>query len=240
MSYSASSTIISSSQTPKFQSERSFSSNPSPSTTNRHWKKLRTTVIATHLFKTPDVSVMQDLNELLEDVESSPYPHVAPDPTELYSAIEAHRAQESLFQLVARGSAEDLAEIETILKSDPKRFIRSSNDPNSLVNKKSPQGQTLVYQAAVHGHPSVVQLLIQSGGNAHEPSTVGKGETETPLEAACRWGHHGVVDVLLREEKWSAKELKCALKLAKFSEIRVRVEFVQRKVRSKKRCLFCF
>ena len=183
---------------------------------------------------------MNDINELLHDIEQSPYPRLPADHSELSTAIAAHRVVEGLFQLVTQGGADDLSKIDSILQNDPRRYLCASVDAQSLVNKKSPHGHTLLYEAALHGNAAVVHLLLSHGGDPHIPSPVSLKEEETPLDAASRWGHLKVVEVLATSDQWTPKELKSALKLSANDDISSLLSKLSSKKSSKKRCFFCF
>ena len=219
--------------------DRSASYSPSPGGIGiRSWKKLRSTVIAAHLFKNPDVAVVSDLDDLISDVQSLPFEQKPSSKTDFTSAIDQHRSLQSLFQLCARGSADDLPVIDSMLKKDPRRYLRATVDSQSLVNLKSPQGQTLIYQAAVNGSLPVVELLLAHSADVHQRSSVGGNESETPLDAACRWSHYRVVEALLVSSSWTRKELQAAIKSATSGAIKVRLQ--READRVKRRCLFCF
>lgn len=47
------------------------------------------------------------------------------------------RRGELLIMLAESGSEDDLRRIIAILNSDPKRYVRSPDDPESLINKKN-------------------------------------------------------------------------------------------------------
>lgn len=237
--FSSSSTLLTVKAPQQRSTDRSASYSPSPdSVGGRRWKKLRSTVIAAHLFKNPDVAVVNDLDELISDVQSLPFQQKACNKTDLTSAIDQHRSIQMLFQLCARGSADDLPVIDSLFKQDPRRYIRDHVDSQSLVNLKSPQGQTLIYQAAVNGSLPVVELLLAHGADAHLRSNVDGNESETPLDAACRWSHYRVVEALLISSSWSRKELLDAVKTASSGAIKVRLQ--READRVKRRCLFCF
>lgn len=235
--FSSSSTLLTV-RGPQRSADRSASYSPNPASLgSRRWKKLRSTVIAAHLFKNPDVAVVNDLDELISDVRSLPFQQKSSNKTDLTSAIDQHRSVQTLFQLCARGSADDLPVIDSLLKQDPRRYIRAQVDSQSLVNLKSPQGQTLVYQAAVNGSLPVVEVLLAHGADAHLRSDVGANESETPLEAACRWSHYRVVEALLISSSWTRKELLDAAKTTSSGAIRMRLQ--READRAKRRWLFC-
>lgn len=231
--FSSSSTLLSCRSTLKVAPCRS----PSPS---RSWKRLQTTIAATHLFRTPDVSVMQDLNGLLEDVERTPTSAAHKSKSEVFAAIQAHKTLEMLFLRTVRGSEEDREEVLKTLLKDPRRYICATPDDRSLVNLKSPQGRTLLYEAAIHGHALLTTLLLSQGADHHLSSTLGPNEEETALEGASRWSHLSTVESLLANGRWSSKELKSALKGARSIEVRRRLETALARERGKKRKFLCF
>lgn len=201
---------------------------------------MQITLTAIHLFRTPDVSVKHDLNELLDEIERTPSRASQTLKSDVFSSIQAYKTQEMLFVRVVRGSVEDREEIGRVLREDPRRYICESRDARSLVNVKSPQGHTLLYEAAIHGHADLVTLLLAQGADYHQGSTLGPGDEETALEGASRWSHRSTVEALLADSKWTIKELKSAFKGAKNQEIRKRLETALLKERGKKRSFLCF
>lgn len=231
--FSSASTLLSTSSARKLAACRT----PSPS---RSWKRLQSAINVTHLFRTPDVSVVHDINELLSDVEKTPVGAASTPKSDVFTAIQAHKTLELLFTKTTRGSAEDREEVLKLLQQDPRRYICATPDARSLVNLKSPLGRTLLYEAAVHGHAQMVTLLLSQGADCHVTSRIGPGEEETALEGASRWSHLSTVDALLSESKWTAKELKVARRGARNLEVRRRLETALRKERGKARSFLCF
>lgn len=231
--FSSSSTLISCASARKIVPCRT----PSPS---KSWKRLKTTITATHLFRTPEVSVMHDINGLLDEVERTPTSaHFAPK-SEAFAAIQAHKTLEMMFIRTVRGSVEDIEEIARVLRSDPRRYICAVPDHRSLVNLKSPQGRTLLYEAAVHGHAPLITLFLTQGADYHLSSSLGPREEETALEGASRWSHLSTVEALLSNAKWTPKELKSALKGSRSTEVRRRLETALLKVRGRRQRFLCF
>lgn len=181
---------------------------------------------------------MQDLNELLDEVERTPSGASQTPKSDLFTAIQAYKTQEMLFFRAVRGSAEDREEISNILQQDPRRYICDLPDARSLVNLKSPQGRTLLYEAAVHGHAQLIPLLLSQGADCHQGISLGSGEEETALAGASRWSHISTVEALLTAGNWSIKELKSARRGTKSLDVRKRLDAELRKKRS--RSFLCF
>lgn len=57
-----------------------------------------------------------------------------------------------MFYHISRCSEKDLIEIEKIIENHPRRFTRSSNDPDHIVNQKNFVGIRPLYEAARNGH----------------------------------------------------------------------------------------
>jgi len=183
----------------------------------KHWQQLRLTLRAIVLFKHPAVEVVVDLDQLACEVENAPYEPQNSRRTGLSYAVSDYRLVQGLFSRIARGSATDLNEVEALLEKNDS--LDTHEEGNSLVNRRSMSGKTLFYEAATQGNLPAVQLLLRHGADASQPSKTG-GEMETPLEAACRWGHIQVAELLLIQHQWTKEELKAAHKATRNAELK--------------------
>jgi hypothetical protein len=163
------------------------------------------------LLKTHRAEVVHDIDQLVEDLSSSYMLARLPEPrSATLEAIEGYRRSELLFEAIARGTREDCLSIERILGDDPKKFLRTRTDPDSLPNRANAKGLRPIYEAAMYGHLDVVTLLFEYGADPQLLSRVSDAEQENSLDVACRWTHVKVVNWLLITVKWSKQELKDA------------------------------
>mmetsp|Transcript_19189 Transcript_19189/g.35057 ORF Transcript_19189/g.35057 Transcript_19189/m.35057 type:complete len:218 (+) Transcript_19189:3-656(+) len=177
-----------------------------------HWRKLSNVFKGVVLFKQSETSLVEDIDLLVENVRSRSGTFVKKKSYgDTTKAIIEHRLVEKLFSLIATGSQSDLDKIDKLLKEeDPKRFIRPSSDPTSLVNRANPNGVRPIVEAARYGYYHIVQLLLESGANPHLSSKAGPREEENALEVASRWNHYEIVQLLLRSAHWTKTELRFA------------------------------
>lgn len=111
--------------------------------------------------------------------------------------------------------------MKAILENDPKRYIRVKSDPLHLINKKNTHGQSPLYIASKNGNLEVLKFLLDNEANFdHSPFIVEEENfTETPLQAACRWGHKDIVSFLLTRFKFTMEELENCLNSTENKEI---------------------
>lgn len=157
---------------------------------------------------------VSDVNLLIKEVEEMEVTHAYTSPTRFSEAVETYRSSERLFHVIARGGKEDMDEIVGIINSDPKRYIRGTNDPESAVNRKNIVGHTPLYEAALHGHLPVVRLLLDLGASPELPSCI-SSVLEYPLQVAARWGHSHIVEYLLKTCTLNPKQIRLAFKSAR-------------------------
>ena len=184
----------------------------------REWKLLKNVLTASFLFKTQDVRLVGDIEELVEEVKSSPAKvNLVRASTITSEVISDHRATEQLFFYIQRSSEEDLNEIDKLIDNHPRRFTRSKNDPDSFVNKQNLQGIRPVYEACKNGYVNTVQLLLDHGADPHLLSSLNEKEKEkeNTLQVACRWNHVQVIRCLLSSARWSKKDIQNAIKQTK-------------------------
>ena len=157
---------------------------------------------ASFLFKNHDVQVVGDIDQLVEEVKSSPVKINYTRHTTITSeVISDHRMTERLFFCIQRSCREDLIEIDQLIENNPRRFTRSRNDPDTLVNKANINGIRPIYEASKNGYVSTVQLLLDHGANPHLLSILDKKNQETSLQVSCRWNHIHVIKCLLAHSK---------------------------------------
>ena len=182
----------------------------------REWKLLRNVLTASFLFKTQDVRLVGDIEELVEEVRSSPVKlNLTRTTTVTSEVISDHRATEQLFFYIQRSTEEDLFQIDQLIENHPRRFTRSKNDPDSFINKANLQGIRPLYEACKNGYANTVQLLLDHGADPHLLSLLSEKEKETTLQVACRWNHVQVIKCLLMSVRWNQKDIKNAMKQTK-------------------------
>jgi len=193
----------------------------------KRWRKLSSVFKVLFLLKHNSARKVWDLDELIEDVRSSPTLRGrSRSRSSTLDAIEEHRRNELLFEAIIRGGREDCVEIGRILDEDPKKYIRTRSDPDALQNRQNPKGFRPIYEASRYGHLDVVKLLHDYGADPRLLSNVDNGDVENALNVACRWGHLKIVSWLLQAVKWSKRELKDAVSICANNEL-------QRLVRSR-------
>jgi len=181
----------------------------------RKWRLLRNCFyLLTTAKSASQVRLVSDISLLLKEVEEWEATPIHSAPTQLALAVDTHRSSERLFQLVSRGAGEDLEEILTIVKSDPKRFLRDTTDPENVLNRRNAVGHTPLYEAALHGHLPVVRLLLDLNANPELPSAC-CGLEEFPLQVAARWGYSHVVEYFLKCSSVSPYQIRLAFKSAR-------------------------
>ena len=196
----------------------------------RHWLRLRLAVRAIALLKHPEVAVVLDLDQLACEVESAPVQRQNSKRTGFSRAVSDYRLSESLFSRISRGSTLDLKEVDALLLKDPQHDLGTREYAKSLVNHRSVSGKTLLYEAATQGNLAAVELLILHGADMSQKSDA-DGELETPLEAACRWSHVQVAELLLARHKWTKEELKAAHRATRNPQLRSSITRVLGKAR---------
>lgn len=214
---------------------RSPSIGPGSTRAKAHWRRLRLALKAIALFKHPEISIVLDIDQLACDVESSPYPRTNSKRSGFSRAVSEYRLLESLFSHIARGSAADLSEVDSLLRSDPARALNALSDSKSLVNHRSVNGKTLLHEAATQGNLPAVQLLLRHGADLYQKSD-SDGELETPLQAACRWNHVHVAELLLSRYNWPKEDLKSAYRATRNPELRANITRVLGKAKHSCRC----
>ena len=174
------------------------------------WKLLSNTIKAISLLKTCETRVMYDVDDLIEEVKSSPVKiKLNRQPSLVAELIDEHKLRENLFHYIKTSTPEDIKKIKEIIENDPRKYIISSTSPESLINKPLNDYRP-IYEACKLGYFETAALLLSLGADPH--LKCGKGNKENSLDVASRWRHHAVVAVLLEEKEWSKQELKHAMK----------------------------
>lgn len=187
----------------------------------KKWRLLSNIIKACFLLKNHEVHVINDLDKLVEDVKSSPTkPRIRHFRSLTSELISDHKATEKLFFHIMRSSSEDRLEINDLIENDPKRFTRSTSDPESFINKPNINGIRPIYEACKNGYISTVQLLLDHGANPHLLSELEKNDKENALDVSCRWNHYYVVRCLLNSSSWTNTELKKALRVCGGKRVR--------------------
>lgn len=150
--------------------------------------------------------------------------------------IDDHRATDKLFFLIQRSAKEDLVEIERLIENDPRRFARSSTDPESFVNKPNLHGIRPLYEACKHGYAHTAQLLLDHGANPHLISSLDEKDHESALQVSCRWSYIQVTEYLLNNTSWTRKEIKEAMARTRNSAI---IELLKSRLLPTKRFCLC-
>lgn len=173
-------------------SENPLSSVSSTINQSSRWKKLRNVIKAVSLLRNQDAVINEDIEKLVTEIkkiptdqeyrndrdkrnESSPYT----------IALNDVRRHQRFLKAVERGTPEDLKIIKEELANDPYRFLRLSNHPLSLVNKRNNSEQTPLYVACKNANYDVAKLLLDSGAD-HLIASKTNGEAESCLEVAAR------------------------------------------------------
>jgi hypothetical protein len=153
---------------------------------------------------------MYDVDDLIEEIKSSPL-KLKPnrEPSLISELIDEHKLRENLFQYIKTSTTEDLKKIQEIIENNPKRYVISPSNPESLLNKPL-NGYRPIYEACKLGYSDTVELLLNHGADPQLKS--GKGKKENCLDVAARWRHQAVVAVLLEASKWTPQELRRAMK----------------------------
>ena len=178
----------------------------------QRWRLLRNVIFAAQAFADSTAKELTSLDKMVEDLRASPSRlDSSLSPSATLTEISTHKLSSQLFALIQRSSPEDLAVVQTIIDTHPKRFTRSDGDPDYFLNKPNSFGVRPLYEAAKNGYSETVQLLLDNGADAKLTSKVGT-RLEAPLTVASRWNHTEVVKTLLRNVEFTSKELAVARK----------------------------
>ncbi|KAL4475766.1 hypothetical protein ABPG72_011543 [Tetrahymena utriculariae] len=189
-----------------------ISSNASPGL--KRWKKLSIVMKSIQAFQKSEIKNISP-NDIEEEIKNSPSPRKKKEEGhkafnyeqdfEMIKILDNYRRVEELCQLCKNGSPQDLEKIKNIIQNDPKRYIRSPDDPEHLINKLNSQGFSPLYIACMNQNIEIVKFLLKIGAI---PNIKTKNK-DTCLEVAARWRYVNVVQILLQyESKFDTKDLE--------------------------------
>jgi len=178
---------------------------------------LRNLFHAACILRRQEAEPMSDINTLVRSVQKIPtdIPYRNRREKEkfrnsLSQAVIAFRAEQSLFQVIERGNPEELVVLLKLLREDPKKYLRTPNSPDFLLNKKNSAGLTPLIISCKNGSLEFVKFLLDNHADWKIRSNP---DQENALEAASRWGHYRIVKELMSKD-WTKKEILAAYKLA--------------------------
>lgn len=127
----------------------------------KRWRVLVCVIRSVHILRNRQAYVIQDLDTLIREVESSPtLPRYTKQRTISYmqEAIDDHKLTDKLFYHITRSTKEDMVRIERIIEDHPSRYTRPKGDSHSMANKKNWLGIRPIYEAARNGHLEVTLI----------------------------------------------------------------------------------
>ncbi|KAL4450272.1 hypothetical protein ABPG74_008978 [Tetrahymena malaccensis] len=189
-----------------------ISSNASPGL--KRWKKISIVMKSIQAFQKSEIKNILP-NDIEEEIKNSPSPRKKKDEGhkafnyeqdfEMVKILDNYRRIEELCQLCKNGSPQDLEKIKNIIQNDPKRYIRSPDDPEHLINKLNSQGFFPLYIACMNQNIEIVKFLLKIGAI---PNIKTKNQ-DTCLEVAARWRYVNIVQILLQyESKLDTRDLE--------------------------------
>ncbi|CAG9310429.1 unnamed protein product [Blepharisma stoltei] len=208
-----------------------------------HWSLLRNVVRAITLFRCHDVVSSQDPEQLVGEIQKIPTDHEYRKiqserrGSSAYSvALNDLRREQRWFNCLERGTPEDIEHLKEEIQNDPYRYLRMSNHPLSLLNKRNRQGMTPLYLSSMNGNYDIVKLLLDSGADHLITSSIGSEEV-TCIEVAARWRHARIVELLANKE-WPSNTLDKVLKESKSPSVENIVRKSTKNKPCKKACCF--
>ena len=144
---------------------------------------------------------------------------------------------EAFFRYVERGNANDLVNIQKLLDSDPKKYTRTPEDPERLMNSLNKQNESAIHVASRNNLCNVIDLLLKNSANPYQTVRTNFGNGESALDVASRWKSVDALKFLLKNVSWSEAQLRRAKKLAPNSEIS---EMIGEGLGKKKGVFSCF
>ena len=203
----------------------------------KKWTMLRSVVKAVALFRMNEAEIINnetDLEKAIESCQLKKEPHFPPSNEK--EEYEAHFKEERFYDLIAKGSLEDIKEIEEILYNNKRNYLHDPTDERSLLNAPNGLGITPLYIASQNGSLPMIKYLISKGANPLIASKVSLDIEETNLLVAARWKHLKITEFYLSSCKWSIKDLRKAKDAAGNSIIK---ETINIYIKRKSKC-FCF
>lgn len=190
---------------------------------NKHWKKLQNLFRASCLFSRFSAEIETDIDEMMRDIEKRKTDKVYRLRKDLErkrspftDAIENHRREQAMFEVLQKGSTEDLPILADLLENDPSRLMRNTMDPHFLLNVKNPGGFAPLHIACRNGNLEFVKFLLEKGANWMLCTDL---EKETCLEIAARWGFLQIV-IELMQKTWSPQVIVKARKVSATIQIK--------------------
>jgi len=176
------------------------------------WSTLRCVIKAVALFRMSEAETIKneaDLDKALESCHSKAFRANSVIQYRQQN-FEEHFREERYYDLIAKGSPEDIHELEEILSKDRRTYLYNPSDQASPLNAPNSMGKTPLYIATQNGSLPMIKYLIGKGANPLINSKVSATEEESNLLVAARWKHLKIVEFYLEYYKWSKEELKKA------------------------------
>ena len=131
--------------------------------------------------------------------------------------LERHRRECRWIDLAKRGGVDEIDEMARLLQKDPAELQRyAAWDPRRLVNCVDDRNRTALFYAAYHGNVGLMTWLLdlcadpricaETHRESERPTVDENGQSsrklrthdyESPIEVAARWGHVGILNMLL-------------------------------------------
>lgn len=127
---------------------------------------------------------------------------------------------ERFFKYIERGSENDLKNMQKMLDLDPKKYTRTPEDPERLINALNKQNESALHVAARNNHVKVLELLLANQANPLQMVSIGPEALQTPLDTATRWRSRDALVFLLSRVAWKESQLRHAKKLAPTEELK--------------------
>ena len=141
------------------------------------------------------------------------------------------RQEKRLYILFARGSPEDIKEIDDLIMKE------SEENRNLILNKPNDCGHTPLYIASQNGNLDMVKYLLLHKATLTIKSKVSKTEEESNLSVAARWSHENLVTFYLEIYKWPVKDLSQAKNAARTNAIKKLI--AAKLIKHNKCCMSC-
>ena len=228
--------IIEINKNPKEERKRKISS-PMTQKARSKWTTLRSVFRAVTLFRTSEAQVINNEEDLSKALEASPFKNRAISLQGCGpSNFDEHFREERYYDLIAKGSPEDIYEIDEILHKDRRSYLHNPGDSKSLLNAPNRMGQTPLYIATKNGNLAMVKYLIGKEANPLIKSKVSDTEEESNLLVGARWKHIKLVEFYLEFYTWPDEELKKAKMFAGNAAIK---HLLNKHMNQSKGCFFC-
>lgn len=151
--------------------------------------------------------------------------------TNIDKAIDDYRKEQMFFQIIEKGDLQELRTLEDIIDSDPKKYVKRSNNLNSIVNCKNRDGYTPLYLACRNGSLEYAKFFIHKGADFN--IKCGE-EQESCLEVASRWEYVPIVKLLMKYS-WPLEDIQRAKNLTRSKNI---YKLLEKNNRKKKCCWY--